>query len=156
MKIRKYKNSDLKEVANLIKITFKKFSKTDGSKKAVEAYINNYNDLEKLKLKFENSPIFYIAEDKGKIIGVIRGNEGRIGNLFVLEDYQGKNVGSKLLKKFENEAKRKSSKLIRIRSSLYAVPFYQRKGYKKSRGMIKAKKLFGLRYQPMIKRGDNK
>lgn len=151
MKIRKFKLEDTEEIARLVKVTFKKFSKNDGSKKAVETYINKYNNLEKLKLKFKDSPIFYIAEDKEKIIGIIRGDENRIGNFFVLEKYQNQNIGSKLLGKFEIEAKRKGSKLIRIRSSLYAVPFYQRKGYKKSRGMMVAKNLFGLRYQPMIK-----
>jgi len=153
MRIRKFRLDDTKDVANLIKLTFRKFSRTDGSKKAVEAYVNKYNDFEKLKLKFVKSPIFYVADDKGKIIGVIRGNESRVENLFVLDKYQGQNIGSKLLYRFEDEAKKKGSKLIRIRSSLYAVPFYQRKGYKKARGMIKTKNLFGLKYQPMIKRG---
>jgi len=152
MKIRKFRIENTKEIAQLIKKTFRKFSKNDGPKKAVEAYIHEYNDIEKLKVKFQRSPLFYIAEEKGKIIGIIRGDKNRVGNLFVLEEYHGQGVGKELMEKFEKISLSRGSKLIRIRSSLYAVPFYQKMGYKKSGGIIKTKNLFGLKYQPMLKK----
>jgi hypothetical protein len=39
--------------------------------------------------------------------------------------------------------------MIRIRSSLYAVPFYRKLGYKKSTGVRGFK---GLKMQPIIKK----
>ena len=81
-----------------------------------------------------------------KTIGVIRGRPNRIFNLFVDSNYHKKGVGRRLVEMFEKKAFAHKSKIIKISASLYAVPFYQRRGYKKTTGL---RKLFGLKVQPM-------
>ena len=153
MKIRKFKLSDSREVGKIIAKTFKKYNKSEGSKKAVESYVNIYNtsNLDKLKSNFRKSDIFYLMEDKRKVIGMIRGNKNRMGNLYVFGKYHNKGIGKKLVERFEKEAKKQSSKFIKIKASLYAIPFYKKLGYKKTTGIKKIKFLFNLKYQPMIK-----
>ena len=53
-----------------------------------------------------------------------------------------------LVKKFERNAQKYGSKKIKIRASLFAVPFYKKMGYKKTTGIRNFK---GLKIQPMKK-----
>ena len=152
MKIRKFKISDTIPVANLISQTFATFNNMEGTKKAVQRYIDHYNpkknDVEKIKEGFLLTPLFFVAEEKGKIIGIVRGTKNRVINLFVYGQYHRKGVGKKLMQKFEQEAKKQHSKEIRIRASLFAIKFYQGAGYKKTTGI---RNFMGLKVQPMLK-----
>ena len=58
-------------------------------------------------------------------------------------------IGKKLITQFEKQALKQGSNKIKIKSSLYAVNFYQNRGYKKSTGIKTAFK--GLNFQPMKK-----
>jgi len=152
MKIRKYKNSDLKEASDLIRNTFKRFNSRDATKKGVRDYIESYTlkekNIEKIKKRFSRTSIFFVAEENKKIIGLIRGNPERISNLFVKADYHKKKIGKKLVERFEKEAIKKKSKLIKLKASIYSVPFYQRMGYKKTTG---TRYISELKIQPMQK-----
>jgi len=153
MKIRKATKKDLEEVAILIRKTFKRFNSKGESKRAVRNYLSHFStkkeNFHKLKKNFSDSPLFFVAEESKKIIGVIRGRPNRIFNLFVDSNYHKKGVGRRLVEMFEKKAFAHKSKIIKISASLYAVPFYQRRGYKKTTGL---RKLFRLKVQPMQKR----
>jgi len=152
MRIKKAKIEDLIEVEKLICKVYEKFNNKEETKKAVQKYLKHHNpkqDFEKLKENFQKTEIFFVVVEKGKIIGVVRGNKNKVGNLFVEGKFQGKGIAKKLMNTFEKEAKKKKSKGIKIKSSIYAIQFYQKIGYKKSTGI---KKLKGLNFQPMIKK----
>ncbi len=152
-KLRKFKKEDTKVVALLIKNTFKKFNGNECKERgAVQRYLDIY-DLEKKGQKeilntFKKTPIFYVAWDEDDIVGIIRGNPQRIVNLFVDGKNHKKGVGRLLINKFENEAKKQGSKEIKLRSSLYAIPFYEKMGYKKTTGI---RNFHGLKTCPMKK-----
>lgn len=152
MKIRKFKISDTVHVANLISKTFAIFNNKEGTRKAVQRYVDKYNpkknDIKNIKNGFLQTPLFFVAENNCKIIGIVRGTKNRVVNLFVYGDYHGKGIGKKLMQKFEQEAKKYHSKEIRIRASLFAIKFYQGIGYNKTTGVRKFK---GLKVQPMRK-----
>ncbi|MFA5303466.1 MAG: GNAT family N-acetyltransferase [Candidatus Nanoarchaeia archaeon] len=136
MIIRKFKAKDAKEVACLISKTYKKFNSLDYfDPKAAKEYIDFFNpkisSVEKIHEVFSKATIFYVAVDNGKIIGTIRGTPERISSLFVEGNQHKKGIGKKLLKKFEKEAIKKGSKLIKLRSQPYSVGFYEKNGYKK-------------------------
>ncbi len=152
MNIRRYKLSDARKVAEVISSTFGKFNNKEGTKEAVNRYITNYSpkkDVKELQHSFERTPIHFVAIDKTRIIGMIRGNKNRVVNLFVFGKYHGKGIGKNLLATFEKESKKQGSKLIKIRASLYAINFYQSQGYKKTTGI---RNFMGLKIQPMVKR----
>lgn len=153
MKIRKFKKEDVKEVSLLIMNTYKKFNKDEFfNKDSFDDYVNRNNPKlhseEELFKGFSRTPIIYVAEDKGIILGAIRGTQKRIVNLFVLGKHHKKGIGRKLVEKFEQIAIKEGSKKIKIRSSLYAAPFYQKMGYKKTTGV---RNFRGLKIIPMEK-----
>jgi GNAT superfamily N-acetyltransferase len=150
MIIRKFKNKDSREVANLVGDVFSNFNNKEGSPEAILNYINIYknDNLEKIKIIFSKSPIFFVAIEKNKIVGMIRGSNNRIYNLFVSGAYHKKNIGKRLLYKFEKEILKNKTKVIKIRSSQFALNFYKKMGYKKTTGM----RLFkGINIYPMKK-----
>ena len=152
MQIRKYVSSDAVGVAGVISKTFSKFNHKEGTKEAVNRYVTNYSPRKnsaELKKQFERTSLFFVAVDKGKIVGMIRGNKNRVVNLFVLGSHHGIGLGKSLLKKFENQARKAGSKMIQMRASLYATPFYQSQGYRKTTGI---RDFMGLKVQPMIKK----
>ncbi|MCK5212077.1 GNAT family N-acetyltransferase [Candidatus Parcubacteria bacterium] len=149
--IRKFKIVDTALVAEIVSSTFKRYNKQEGTKEAVNRFINFYNpekNIEKLKLAFSKSDIFFIAVDNKKIIGMIRGRKNRVVNLFVDGRYHKSGVGSRLMEKFEKSCIKKGSKDIKLRASIYAVSFYEKAGYKKTTGI---RNFIGLKICPMKK-----
>ena len=73
----------------------------------------------------------------------------RINRLFVGKKHHGKGVGRSLMEKIESGYEQQGTIKIKVRSSKYAVKFYQKLGYKKTTGLIKTK--FGFVFQPMVK-----
>jgi len=152
MIIRKYKLNDLVEVCKLTQRTYANFNKNEGSKEAVQRYINCYStkqsNLHNVKINFQQTPIFFVGIENQKIIGMIRGNKNRIVNLFVDGSQHKKGIGKTLVEKFEKEAKNLGSNEIKIKASLYATPFYQKIGYIKTTGI---RNFHNLKIQPMRK-----
>lgn len=150
--IRRFKVSDTKKVASLVKNTFLKYNKKEGSKKGIENYLNLYSykkdNIERLIISFSKSPIFFIALNKEKIVGIIRGDKDTITNLFVLGSYHKQGIAKKLMKKFEKECQNIGSKKIKIKASIFATSFYEKMGYKKTTGIRNFK---DLKIQPMQK-----
>lgn len=150
IKLRKFQTRDTKDAAFLIFKTFKRFNSAEYFRKsAIDEYLDRYN-LEKNPVEklFKGNSIFYLAVKNDKIVGLIRGNPDRIANLFVDGKKHKKGIGKKLLFKFEREAVKKGSSEIKTRASLYAIPFYQKMGYKKSTGVRNFK---GLKVCPLRK-----
>jgi GNAT superfamily N-acetyltransferase len=153
MKIRKFRKEDTAAVALLVMNTYKQFnSKEFIRRSAVQEYINHYdpsrNTTKQLFENFQRTPIFFVAVENNRIIGMIRGRPGRITNLFVDGKHHKKGIGRMLVNKFESENKKQNSKEIKIRASLYATSFYQKMGYKKTTGI---RNFRGLKVYPMKK-----
>jgi predicted N-acetyltransferase YhbS len=150
MKIVKYKSKFKDQVSFVILNSYIDFCAKDATEEAVEDYKfrcdskKNKNFEDRLK-KFE---ILYLAEEKGKIVGVIGGRNQRITNLFVLGSEHKKGIGKKLLYCFEKKAKELEWESVKLRSSLFGLPFYQKMGYKKTTGQ----RIFhGNKIQPVKK-----
>jgi len=153
MKIRKYRSNDLIKVSKLISETYLEFNNAEGNKKAVQRYASwystNQKNLQNLSDNYKRTPIFFVAVMDKKIVGMIRGNKHQIVNLFVRGSQHKKGIGRSLLERFEKQARKSGSKEIRMKASIYAIPFYQKYGYIRTTGLGNFK---GLRVQPMRKR----
>jgi GNAT superfamily N-acetyltransferase len=73
------------------------------------------------------SEIVLIAEERNQIVGVLRGRLGRLGSLFVAKDQQRKGIASQLGDEFERQIKQQGCEIIKVVSTLYAIPFYLEK-----------------------------
>jgi GNAT superfamily N-acetyltransferase len=97
--------------------------------------------------------MIFVAEDGDQIVGVLRCKPGRLQSLFVRGDHHHQGIGRRLVEHCEQWCANHGSVVIRLASTLYAVPFYSALGYKKSTG-IRSGWSFdgeGLKYQPMKK-----
>ena len=148
--IRKMIKGDVREVAQLVSKTFKKFNCGELTKKELDFFLSHHseNKSDADLWKSYGSKISLVALDKKSIVGMIRGSEEYIRNLFVLGNYHGRGIGRKLVDKFEKQVKKRDGKKIKIRASIYAIPFYSACGYKKSTGI---RTIHGIKVQPMVK-----
>lgn len=152
VKIRKYKKGDLIVCANLIRSTYADFCVVGSDKKASKVYMDMYDverDCEVVEKIMKGSFIFFVAVEDDRILALVRGKSDRITGLFVDKKYHNRGIGKLLVKRFEKEAIKNGAKKIKIRSSLYGVPFYQKLGFKKTTGI---RNLRGLVVQPMQKK----
>lgn len=147
-KIRSYKKSDWEQVATLIQQTYKDFVVVDGTKEANEKYLNFFDPKNERGKQFYSDGIRLVATDRNKVIGVVRGSTSHLFNLYINKEYQRKGIGSALMKEYFKKAKKAGSRLIKLRSSSNAVPFYQQLGFKKTTGV---RTFMGIRCQPMKK-----
>jgi len=97
--------------------------------------------------------MIFVVEEGDEIVGVLRGSKGRLHSLFVAASHHGQGIGRALVAHFEQACLAQGAEAITLASSLYAVGFYARLGYKKSTG-VRSGPCFdgeGFRYQPMKK-----
>ena len=142
MIIREFEDKDVIEVAKLARKTFKYFAGSDyfdknslADKEGIQGTLDFF-DTEKKSAKelidcFRSKSIFFVAENDSKIIGMIRGTKQNISSLYVDKDEHMKGIGAKLLQKYEEKAIKQGSVLLTLESSIFAMPFYQKMGFKK-------------------------
>jgi GNAT superfamily N-acetyltransferase len=151
MKIRKFKPADTVAAAQIIRDTYGTFNKNEGTKDAVQGYIDFWDpekQLDEIKKRFSKKGIFLIAEEDGKVVGVARGRKEKLTTLFVKGALHNRGIGRKLMERYEKAAAATGSCEIKINASIYAVPFYEKLGYKKTTGI---RNKWGLKVQPMKK-----
>jgi GNAT superfamily N-acetyltransferase len=159
-KIRKYRESDAISVGILIHDTYSKFNLSFASPDEQKAFLGPFQHArsddqahrDKIAQVIRASMVF-VAENDGEIVGVLRGRVDKMQSLFVSEACHRQGVGRKLVERFEQECLKQNASVIKLMGTLYATPFYQALGYKKSTG-VRSMRTFdgvGLPYQPMKK-----
>jgi len=151
IKYRKFRDQDVKDVAQLMPRVYKEFNSEEAAPEKIQEfhdYIDPRKNSNKELLQKIKRPVFFVATDNGKIIGIIRGMPDRLTSLFVEGKYHKKGIGKQLFEFFQKEAVRQGSKSIKVRASLFATSFYQKMGFKKTTGR---RKFRGMAIQPMKK-----
>lgn len=158
--IRPYQESDSWRVGILIADTFRKFNLAYAAPHEQEMLLGPFRDArsrapaaQEAIAQVIRAPIVLVAELDGNLVGVLRGSPGRLHSLFVVARHQGQGIGRRLVQQFEEACLREGSTKVTLASSLYAVPFYLRLGYRKSTGM-RTGPCFdgqGFPFQPMRK-----
>jgi len=99
------------------------------------------------------SPTLLVADRDGSVVGVLRGRPERLASLFVHSAHHRRGIGRSLVERFEAQSERDGVRVIRLAATLFAVPFYQALGYKRSTGVRAGWSFdgYGLRVQPMRK-----
>jgi len=148
-KIEKLKRNQLKQACKLVKDCFNEFIAPSFSLKGRKEFLFSVTPekfIERLKSKKSE---YYVAVRNNQLIGIIRTKKNYgISLLFIDKKFQKKGIAKRLFKKVESVFKKKGNKSIRIKSSLYAIRFYEKMGFKKSTGITKS---HGMIYQPMRK-----
>ncbi len=158
--IRDYTESDVQQVGVLIADTYSEYNLSFASPDQKKAFLGPFQHARSPEKSHQDAiaevikaSMVFVAEMNGVIVGVLRGRMDKLQSLFVSGDVHRQGIGRQLVNRFELECTKQGSRKIILMSTLYAVPFYQAMGYKKSTG-IRSMHSFdgeGLQYQPMKK-----
>ena len=134
MRIRKARPEDAKEIVKLVRETIRKVNSEDYTKKQVNAWVSS-NKAKKMREFIAGKRKVFVAVDKDKIIGMATWtqSENQVGALYVQKDRIGEGIGKKLYDRVEEEARKAGTKELKLYSTITAVPFYKKRGYKSVR-----------------------
>ncbi|MBE0636192.1 GNAT family N-acetyltransferase [Candidatus Bipolaricaulota bacterium] len=161
MKIRVGTKEDAPAIGRLIATTYRTYNLSHADPEEQDRLLgpfrNAFSDDPKHReaiLGVVPSPMLYVAVDRDKIVGVLRGRKNILASLFVGGAYHRRGVGRMLVERFEKDSRKLGVNWIRVAATLYAVPFYQSMGYKKTIGVRRCHSFEGtdLKQQPMKKR----
>jgi dihydrofolate synthase/folylpolyglutamate synthase len=148
MVIRKYNSKDARVVCDIVRNSFNKFVAQDFTEDGRKKFLGEQTP-EKQNERAKTRSV-YVALENNKLVGMVEATyPDHLNRIFVNENYQGKGIGKKLMKKIENTFKQKGSMKMKVYASPFAIRFYQSIGYKKTNGMTHR---FGFVYQPMMKK----
>jgi predicted N-acetyltransferase YhbS len=129
MRIRRLRKEDATEVSNIIRRCLKEVNYKDYSKKIIISLCNFFTPS--LIIKNLKDRTTFVAVENDKVIGTASLKGDKVFTVFINPDIQGKGVGSKLMDKVEDLAKKKEYKIIKVPSGLTSLGFYKKRGYKK-------------------------
>ena len=158
--IRNYHKRDAGCVGRLIAETYSKYNLAFLPPEKIGAFLGPFQHASSPE-KFHQEAVarvieasmVLVAEKDETVVGVLRGRRDKLQSLFVHGDYHRQGIGRRLVAQFEQDCVKQGATVIRLMSTLYAVPFYQAIGYRKSTGVRRMRSFEGegLEYQPMKK-----
>ncbi len=127
--IRKFRKADAEQVSEVIKQAFLELVPKWYSKATVEDQIQ-LNSPANLIEEARKNKYFTVKKD-GIILGVGGYNTNKIRTFFVKPKLQGQGIGKMIMEKVLMEAKKEGFKSLKCWSTLNAVNFYSKIGFKK-------------------------
>jgi len=164
--IRAYRNGDAASVGRLIARTYSAFNLGFAPPEQQAGLLGPFRFADSAEpahraaiAKVIEAPMVLVAEEAGAVVGVLRGGRvderGRtvLQSLFVVAAHQRRGIGRRLVRRFEQACLARGVAVMQVASTLYAVPFYQAMGYRRSTGVRTGRSFegSGLPYQPMRK-----
>jgi GNAT superfamily N-acetyltransferase len=128
--IRLIEERDLVRVSALIQNTLLVSNLADYDLEIVGNLQNSFSPEQLRSLSRKRS--IYVFEQAGVLLGTIGLEGDKVYNFFVSPDRQGSGVGSELLDYVENRARAEGRRKLNVDSSLTAVSFYRKKGYRRT------------------------
>ncbi|MFC1810855.1 GNAT family N-acetyltransferase [Patescibacteria group bacterium] len=144
IKIRKAKLDDIKTMQKFMYLLMQdEYEMFDPTNKITWAKSQACADYFEMRIENNNSYAL-IVEDNGKPIGYLSGEVrtapkyrtlkkiGEIGDMFILEQYRNKKIGTKLIKEFIKWAKKRKAQKLMVHAFAHnnkALRFYRRHGF---------------------------
>lgn len=126
MQLRRYKQSDCRELAELFYNTVHTVNAADYNNEQLNAWATGRVDLEAWNKSLQEH-YSIVAVDKGIIVGFGDIDQtGYLDRLYVHADYQGMGIATAICNKLEQSV---SSKIV-THASVTAKPFFEKRGYK--------------------------
>ena len=142
MRIRPCKEEDAPEVGRLIASTYCTYNLSHADPQEQDRllgpFCHAFSDDPKHQEAIRSvvrAPMLYVAEATGQIVGVLRGRANVLASLFVVGEHHGKGFGRTLVERSECDSREQGIEWIRVAATIFAVPFYQKLGYRKTTGI---------------------
>ena len=140
MLIRRFRETDAKDVSWLIRTTIRVSNTKDYPVELMDALIET--ETPEHVLERASWTHFYVVQDGERIIGCGaigpywgKEDESSLFTIFVLPEYQGKGVGRMIMETLEQDDFFLRARRIEIPASITGVPFYLRMGYHYKNGI---------------------
>jgi putative acetyltransferase len=129
MIVREYQKSDLTEISYLFYNTIHQINSRDYTSEQIKAWAAEIKGESFWQERFRNYRV-YVVETNSTIVGFANfETTGYIDCFYAHHQWQGKGVGSLLIKQIESEAKKQQISLLFLEASITAMPFFQAKGF---------------------------
>lgn len=126
MQLRRYKQSDCRELAELFYNTVHTVNAADYNNEQLNAWATGHVDLEAWNKSLQEH-YSIVAVDNGIIVGFGDIDQtGYLDRLYVHADYQGMGIATAICNKLEQSV---SGKIV-THASVTAKPFFEKRGYK--------------------------
>ena len=128
--VRKAKLKDVKLIAELHKKVVNEINAKFYSTEAIKEWIEDISE-ENVKHQFQNSD-WIVASVNDKLVGFGQYSivDGETDQINVSPDFLSQNIGKKLYNYMENDFRNNGVEKIRLKSTLNAVGFYEKLGFK--------------------------
>jgi GNAT superfamily N-acetyltransferase len=133
--VRKIKPKDYKQTGEMVKATIAVSFKDLYPEILIKEFCKKY-DYDNFKVKADDIDMF-IAAENDNIVGVIGIKENQLRTFYVHPEQQGKGIGSKLYKKFEETTIERGIKKIVLEGSPLGQPIYEHFGFIKIKSIEK-------------------
>lgn len=148
MEIRRYKSTDLEQIAQLFYETVHAVNIKDYTEEQLNVWATGNIDREEWDTSLQKHLTLVATENK-LIIGFGDIDEtGYLNRLYVHKDFQGRGVATAICNRIENEINTKS---IIVHASITAKPFFEKRGYKIIRPQKVEKQGIFLKNYVMVK-----
>ena len=132
--VRKFKNSDADEVANLVIRNFKEVNIKDYGQEAIDELVKTHDAQWVLQVASYAHMYVFRHHDKIVATGSISSywgspTESILLTVFVLPEYHGMGIGRKIIDTLEKDELFKRASRVEIPASITAVEFYRKFGY---------------------------
>jgi N-acetylglutamate synthase-like GNAT family acetyltransferase len=134
--IRQIEERDLQRVSALIQNTLLVSNLVDYDLEIVGNLQNAFSPAQ-LRILARRRRI-YVYEQDGAVLGTIGLEGSKVYNFFVSPDKQGRGIGAELLAFIENRARRQGLRTLSVDSSVTAVSFYKKMGYRRAGEQLNA------------------
>ena len=131
MRIRKFKRDDAIKVSNIIRRCLREVVSKDYPKKEIESLCEFFTPS--LLIKNLKDRIIFVAVENDKVVGTASLKGDTVFTVFVNPDFHGKGIGSKLMDKVEDLAKKNGCKILKVPSGLSSFEFTKKEDIKKLR-----------------------
>lgn len=137
IEIKEYDEKYAKEMSDIIITNMYEINIKDHGKEVIDKISKHFTE-EEIKKNFPNKEKCYVAIKDGKVVGTasiskFRGEETGhkyiIQTVFVNMENHRQGIGTLLINKIEEYAKRINAKELVIPSSIYGLEFYRKLGY---------------------------
>lgn len=127
MEIREYRDSDAEEVAEVLRKSIREIAADDYSEEEVAVWSDT--DTENWELEKEEKR--YVAVEEDNIVGFsgYKKDEKKLRATYVRPEWAGKGLGSRLLKKVEEEARKDGIDRLTCKATITARNFYEKNGW---------------------------
>lgn len=129
MEIRSYTAADAPAILELFRETILTVNMGDYTQRQCEVWANSFSNIEVLNVRL-NISFTVVAELDGDVVGFGNLNDqGEIDLLYTHKNFQGRGIGSALLKELESAAFFKKYEELSTEASITAMGFFLSKGY---------------------------